>query len=352
MRCFFSIVIICLFPLVCSAEKDWKEILREVRAEKSDAEKPETEMTPAPIPTPEPEPSSIILAKVNNRILTKAEVNRILEKMLENEKGGEEHLERIRFVYKQNILQEWVERALLAEEAEREGLTVSDKELKEQEDALKKAADVKFDINGALDMIGATKDEYRKELRDALLGEKLVRRRISAYYSEKALREIYNQNKKAFIRPPRVRADHVFCLLTFNESDEEKDRKYDFMKDARKEAKRGKDLKKAASKADPKWKCVGGDLGWLYPTNRLPEPLNSLVFKLDVGDVSKIIETSHGFYILRINEKQPQHGNNYNEARQAVKDAVFEQVREKVLDIARRGHEVIINISGIPADKL
>ena len=164
-------------------------------------------------PTPAPPPESIVLCVVDNRRLTQADVDRLLAKITKQETADEELLERRRLVYTQNIVTEWLERNILSAEAEREGIAVSAEEINQQEAALKQAARVEFDVENALQKIGANKDEYRRQLRDAILGEKLVRKKIGELVTEEELRALYNRNPASYVRPPRVRAVHVFCPL-------------------------------------------------------------------------------------------------------------------------------------------
>jgi len=303
-------------------------------------------------PTPAPPPESIVLCIVDNRRLTQADVDRLLAKITKQETADEELLERRRLVYTQNIVTEWLERNILSAEAEREGIAVSAEEINQQEAALKQAARVEFDVENALQKIGANKDEYRRQLRDAILGEKLVRKKIGELVTEEELRALYNRNPASYVRPPRVRAVHVFCPLTGKESSAEKKERREFMENVRKGARKGGDFRVLAAQADPSWRVIGGDMGWMPEDNRLPKPINKLLFKLKVGAISDVEETEYGYYIIRVEEKQSMTGRNFEEARQFVMDSLFDVVREKVLEDARKNHRVLINISGIPPEKL
>jgi len=306
----------------------------------------------SPTPTPQPDPDKVVLCIVDDRRLTRAMVDWMLDKLMGNKKGTPEHLEKMRLVYTQNIMQDWMDTNLLATEAEAEGITVTEEEITAQEEELKKASRVTFEVDNALARLGLEKEEYRTQLRDAILGDKLIRRRFSAYYSEKDLQEIYTSSPAAFQRPPRVRAGHIFCPLKGTESTEEKQIRKNFLEQAKKELKKGKDPLNLIQNADPSLGLIGGDLGWLYPTNRLPNPVNSLVFDLKVKSVSDVIETGYGYYLIRIEEKEPLQGRTYEEAREAVMDTVLDEVRKKVLDVALRSHKIRINISGIPENKM
>ena len=303
-------------------------------------------------PTPAPPPESIVLCIVDNRRLTQADVDRLLAKITKQETADEELLERRRLVYTQNIVTEWLERNILSAEAEREGIAVSAEEINQQEAALKQAARVEFDVENALQKIGANKDEYRRQLRDAILGEKLVRKKIGELVTEEELRALYNRNPASYVRPPRVRAVHVFCPLTGKESSAEKKERREFMENVRKGARKGGDFRVLAAQADPSWRVIGGDMGWMPEDNRLPKPINKLLFKLKVGAISDVEETEYGYYIIRVEEKQSMTGRNFEEARQFVMDSLFDVVREKVLEDARKNHRILINISGIPPEKL
>jgi len=303
-------------------------------------------------PTPAPPPESVVLCVVDNRRLTQADVDRLLTKITKQETADEELLERRRLVYTQNIVTEWMERNILSAEAEREGIAVSAEEINQQEAALKQAARVEFDVENALQKIGANKDEYRRQLRDAILGEKLVRKKIGELVTEEELRALYNRNPASYVRPSRVRAVHVFCPLTGKESSAEKKERREFMENVRKGARKGGDFRVLAAQADPSWRVIGGDMGWLPEDNRLPKPINKLLFKLKVGAISDVEETEYGYYIIRVEEKQSMTGRNFEEARQFVMDSLFDVVREKVLEDARKNHRILINISGIPPEKL
>jgi len=306
----------------------------------------------SPIPTPPPDPNKVVLCLVDDRRLTRAMADRMLGTLLQNKKGTPEHLEKMRLVYTQNIVQDWLDTNLLAAEAETEGITVTEEEITAQEEELKKASKVTFEVDKALANLGLSREEYRVQLRDAILGDKLIRRRFSAYYSEKDLQEIYKAAPAAFQRPPRVRASHIFCPLKGTESAEEKKVRKNFLEQAKKELKKGKDPLEFIKNADPSFELIGGDLGWLYATNRLPSPVNSLVFDLKVKSLSDVIETGYGYYLIRIEEKEPLQGRTYEEARDAVMDTVLDEVRKKVLDVAIQSHKVRINISGIPENKM
>jgi peptidyl-prolyl cis-trans isomerase C len=66
----------------------------------------------------------------------------------------------------------------------------------------------------------------------------------------------------------------------------------------------GKDFASLAASYDP---TTQGDLGW-FPKGYLTDPkLDEAAFNLQPGEHSPVIETSHGFVILQVIERDPEH---------------------------------------------
>lgn len=197
------ICFLLMFPVLCQDAPLPSPSSPPARLKEAASQPTERAVLSSPIPTPQPNPEKVVLCLVDDRRLTLAKVNRMLDRLLKDKKGTQEHLDQMRFVYTQNIMQEWLDTNLLAVEAETEGIRVTEEEITAQEQELKKASKVKFEVDEALARLGLDKEEYHAQMRDAILGEKLIRRRFSAYYSEKDLQEIYKANPAFSTASPR-----------------------------------------------------------------------------------------------------------------------------------------------------
>ncbi|MCD6386178.1 peptidylprolyl isomerase [Candidatus Sumerlaeota bacterium] len=294
-----------------------------------------------------------IVAIVDHRYLRKNELKIRTDKLLAQNKSNRKDTESeqaFRRFTEGKIVKEWVNIALLAAEAEKRGLRVTDAELQEKLDQLHKEYAPNLDIESALKKAGYTRDQFLQEMRDAILGEKLVHDYITKHYSEKQIREFYNKNKALFINPPMVRVLHIFRALTGNESKKELKAIYKEMQALRKRALQGEDFRELAKESDALSRYRGGDLGWLTPANRLPAPINTLIFKYKPGEVSKVIldKKRYGYHLIKVVEKKKATGVTFEEARQDVELYLFNQVKEKLIEQLKHQHRVIINLSGIP----
>jgi len=74
----------------------------------------------------------------------------------------------------------------------------------------------------------------------------------------------------------------------------------------------------------------GGDLGWLYPGDTVPE-FESAMNNLKVGEVSEPVETSFGYHLIEVLERKTDDVSKErakNAARQAIRDRKLEEATE------------------------
>jgi parvulin-like peptidyl-prolyl isomerase len=299
-------------------------------------------------------PSEIIVGVVGSRVLTKEQLNRKVEKLLPEETSSrdQELYDQDRRRYEGKLLYDWADIALLAVEAEAQGFTLSDEELAQNIEKLKQSADRKVDIDAALQQTGVLKAEFLQDMRDAFLGDKLIRATAEKEYPEEKLRAMYEQNRPFFIHPAAVRASHIFKGFQGKPSSEQKKALRETMEDLRKRAAGGADFEALAKESDAFSRNRGGDLGWLEAKNFLPPAVGEALFRLQVGQVSKVIESEFGYHVIKVTDIRPPRGNTFEEARDEVISSVYSDVRKRLLDSLRSKHTVILNAGGIPENLL
>jgi peptidyl-prolyl cis-trans isomerase SurA len=94
------------------------------------------------------------------------------------------------------------------------------------------------------------------------------------------------------------------------------------------------------SKDDPK--SNSGDLGFVGP-GRLPPPLEEQAFKLKPGEVSAMIETPSGDYLIKVEEKKPGRPRELSEVRGEIATAIWQrragyQVRAAMATLREQAH--------------
>ena len=125
--------------------------------------------------------------------------------------------------------------------------------------------------------------------------------------------------------------------MTFD-SENEQERKAALarIEEIRKRTRGGSDFAdEAAAHSDcPSGKQTGGSLGWVSRGTMVPE-LDEVLFSMDVGEISEVVETGLGYHIVR------KTGQEDNIA------AEFEEVRDKIREFlrhARRGEIIAAHV--------
>ncbi len=318
--------------------------------------------TPEPKPTPEPElvdkypPHMVIVAEVGNNseyILTRLELDRMVnaslgeydEESLRQENLHEavrENLLRKRELERSSIMRRWAIMKTIAMLSRQEGFRVTDKDVDNYIAMLNNEfGDEAFDADRSpiIKMVGITREELRRDIRDAMLIEKYVTKRIQENFTEKEMEKIYRKNRASFRRPARVRAYQIYMKVTDEELEiMSRSEKKILRQDFEKVWKKARDIDSieefrdlARRYSEPPYNESGGSMGWIEMGDKMHEDIITALFRLKPGEVSRIIDTPIGWHILTISEYQPAKGVTFDDyARELVKQLLIYQFKEEV----------------------
>jgi parvulin-like peptidyl-prolyl isomerase len=174
------------------------------------------------------------------------------------------------------VLDDMVDEVLLAQGARAAGFELSDAALAERMQTLADEAGGDDKLTAWESTHGYTAETFPDSLRRAA---------EAAYMRDKIVTAV----------PKTADEVHVRQILLYNQSDAIR---------IQNQLKGGADFDTIASLVDPK---TGGELSW-FPRGYLLEPkVEEAAFSLQVGEVSDIIETSVGYDIIKVLERDPQH---------------------------------------------
>ncbi len=243
-----------------------------------------------------PQQQDQLVATVNGEPITKDE---LFEAMYPQ--GGREALEQL------------ITRKLIAQEAAREGLEVSDEELDEE---IGNIIDESFqgqqeEFENVLEYYGISFDAFREDARLNLLVRKLAMSRIDT--SEEEVREYFDANRSLFDLPEEVEARHI---LVETEAEAE---------EIVAQLEEGADFAELAGEysIDSSNKDEGGYLGFFGRGMMVPE-FEEAAFSLAVGDLSGPVSTNFGFHIIEVLDRA--------EGEEAVYEDISEQVVEAMVE--------------------
>jgi len=226
---------------------------------------PTATLTPLP-PTATPIPMAVI---VNGDGITLDEYEDELQRYLSVQEtatsGNQDDAEKV-------VLEDLISQLLLAQGAEQNGFELSEAEFQSRLNDLISAAGGEQAFDLWLQNQNYSQESFRKALERSIKG---------AWMRDQILAGV----------PPSAEQVHVQQILLYNSDQASK---------ALAEIESGRDFATVAADYDP---ITLGDLGW-FPRNFLPHPeIEEAAFNLEPGEHSQVIETSVGYHIIMVVEK-------------------------------------------------
>ena len=204
------------------------------------------------------------------------------------------------------LLQDQINRHLLLEKADTMGIQVSPGKVDEEVDSVKKQFASEKEFLKQLALKKMTLDQYHQELKEDILIDAVFRRELGEgiKITDAQIENYFKSNPLQFSSQEQRRAS-VMLIRVDPKDGAAGDRK------ARKELQKILDkLKKdgdfaelARTHSQDSLGNRGGDLGF-FTKDRMFGPFSKLAFKLEVGEVSEIFRTKHGYQILKVTDKK------------------------------------------------
>lgn len=223
------------------------------------------------------------------------------------------------------VLNNIIAQRLLQQEAKKQGIKADEKEVDQQIAALKKRFPTEQDFQKALASQGVNEASLRQEARENIAFQKYLEAEVlgSNTVTEQAAREFYNQNQDKMQRPERVHVRHILVKADANAPAAEKTKAREKAEGLLARVKGGEDFAKVAQEAsdDKGSGARGGDLSWVTRGQMIP-PFENAAFALkNPNELSGIVETSFGYHIIQLLE------------RQAPSTIPFEQAKPQILQM-------------------
>jgi len=266
-----------------------------------------------------------IVAKVNNTIITKRELERRarlpMQGLLE-QFTGEEMAQKLKEL-QQQILDQAIAEALVASQAQRLGLSASESEIRAVLERMKKENNIISDeeLSRQLEEMGTSVSELRRDIRAGILQRKVIEREISPkiILIENEIVNYYNNNPEEFTKKAEVR---IRQLLFLKEGKDEELVRQEAIT-ARKSIDTTEDFIKVVRSysGDPN---ADGDLGY-FEQGELRKELEEVAFSLQVGQISDVIETSEGFYIIQLVDKKSPQRVSLEEVREEIQNKMWNE---------------------------
>lgn len=256
-----------------------------------------------------------IIAVVNDEIITLSELKTADTK-----------------VFQSTSLSFLIEKKLQLQAAKKKGVSVTNTEVDEALNDIKKMNGFTSEegMKEALLKEGISMEDYKREITEQLIILKVVNREVKSKVSvsDKDVENYYQSHKGYFKIQESIRIGYVNVPVKSSDSEDEEQtalRKItSILGDLNNNASIS-DLKKRYS--DSRDINFVSDLGFVKKGDLMPE-LENPAFSLKEGEISEVIKTSKGFYIIKKIEVKKTEFKSIDEVKDNIRDAVFQEKSE------------------------
>jgi peptidyl-prolyl cis-trans isomerase SurA len=249
-----------------------------------------------------------IIARVNNDIITQSDFQKADAQLHEEishdcqgcspEKIAEEYKDQ-----QKDLLRGLIDQSLMVQRAKDMGISVETDIVKRLDDVRKQNnLNSIEDLEKAVEGSGLAWEDYKTQMRNGMLTQEVIRREVGSHINipNEEVKQYYDAHPQEFTRPEQVQISEIF-LSTEGKSPEEIESVQKKAEDLRNRVMKGDDFNEIAKRYSEgsTAKDQGGDLG-TYKRGALAPQLEDVVFKMEKGQITDVIQTKTGFEVLKV----------------------------------------------------
>lgn len=214
--------------------------------------------------------------------------------------------------YGSEVLETLITNKIIELEAEKENITVSDKELDEELQALIDSYGGEESFTSAIEASGVKRKDVEVDIKQFIQTKKLLEPRIEITDDE--LKTYFEENKDSFAQGEQIQASHILVddEATANEVATKLADGADFTELA-------KEYSTDTANAE-----AGGELGYFGKGEMVAEFENA-AFSMGIDEISDPVKTEHGYHIIKVTDKKEAQEANYEENKDAIYEVLFDQ---------------------------
>ncbi|MDE1155424.1 MAG: peptidylprolyl isomerase [Acidobacteriaceae bacterium] len=297
---------------------------------------PQLQLPKLPVPqaiTPNGQVVEDVIARVNDRIITRSEYERAEQGLLQEARQG--NATQADFDDRQrNMLRDMIDQQLLLSKGKEMGIT-GDAETLRQLDEIRKQNHLESmeALQKAAEQQGISFEDFKQSIRDRVITQSVIREEVgrSIHMTHAQEEEYYNAHKDEFKVPEQLHLSEILIPTPDNATDAQVNEAQAKADDTEAKLKAGSsfsDLAKQVSGGPTA--SAGGDLGD-FKRGTLGSVLENATFSLPVGGVTAPIRTRQGFVILRVDAHQQEGVPPLKDVEPQVQEAVYSNAMQPAL---------------------
>jgi len=248
-----------------------------------------------------------IIARVNNDVITMSDYQKADEQLREEVAHDCQGCPQDKLLaafkdQQKDLLRGLIDQSLMVQRAKDMGISVESDVIKRLDDVRKQNQLASLeDLEKAVEGSGLAWEDYKTTIRNGLLTQEVVRREVGSHINipNDEVKLYYDAHPQEFTRPEQVVLSEIF-LSTEGKSPEEIASVQRKAEDLRNRVTKGDDFNEIAKRySEGSTAKDGGDLGTFKQSELAPQ-LEDVVFKMEKGQITDVIQTKTGFEVLKV----------------------------------------------------
>ena len=282
------------------------------------------------------------IAKINDVKISKDEYNKIASFLYATGYVQEDKNKGIN----NNILSFIIDNEVAYQDAQRENITVEDKDLNEKYEDLKETLKSNSAYKAKLDEVGVNDDFLKSQVKKDLIVSKYKENFMkNIKINDNEIKTYYDNHKDEFTKE-EVRASQIL-ISTLDDNNnvvnqEHKEKLKDKAEDILEKLKNNEDFAILAKEYsdDKNSGKDGGDLGYFSKEDKNIDFTNP-VFKLEKDQLSDIIETEYGYHIVKVTDNKSV-TKTLEESKEDIKNKILNQKYTQHIDSLYKNGKITI----------
>jgi peptidyl-prolyl cis-trans isomerase SurA len=294
-----------------------------------------------------------IVAIVNDELITLFDLNQNFRPFESNVKALGYAPERERetlFKLRSDLLKELIERKLVDQVIKKNSIEVSEQEIDSTLERIKEARSLTdADLRAGLKEQGLTLEEYRKNLKQQILRNKLVDREIKSkiVITQDEIKEYYDAHREKYAGESKYHLWNIHIRIPEFASESAKRLALEKMEAVLTELKQGRAFESIAAE-DPSSPMgpTGADLG-LFKLDELSAELRDAVKGMQAGDFSPILKTDMAYQIIYVQKIVETESKSLEAVKSEIQEILYNEASNNkfqtwIEDLRKRSHIKII----------
>lgn len=243
--------------------------------------------------------------------------------------------------YKTLVLDQMINTELLAQNAEKEGIKVTDKEIQSSYNDLKTYVNSDEQIKKSAEDLGISDDFLKEQAKLSLL----IQKSQEKFYSEEKvsdseMKKYYDEHIDEY-KKDEVEASHILIKTTDDQNkplpEAEQKKAKEKAEKVLKEVKAGGDFAELAKKysQDPGSAEQGGSLG-TFGKGMMVKEFEDVAFGMEPGQVSNLVKTDFGYHIIKVTDRIKE-TTSFDEAKEGIKEEILKnKYGEKIAELQKK----------------